>query len=400
MLAPGTRALTILLALLTALGPLSTDLYLPSLPAIARAFGTSTAGAQLTLSAFLVGFAVGQIGYGPVSDRIGRRPALLAGLGLFIAASAACAAAPEIGWLVVARFFQALGASGPIVLARAMVRDLYDGARAGRELSRMSMIMGVVPALAPVLGGVLEAAAGWRANFVATLVLGGLLAATVVLRLPETLPTRLAEPLSLPAILRGFAHLLRHRGYRTYVALTALAYGGLFAFISGSSFVLQEVYGLSALGFALSFSTVVIGFIAGTILAQRLVATRGLDGTIAFGVSALACGGCGMAVLTGLAPGVPAALVGPMALYAAGVGLTMPLAIAGAMAPFPTQAGAASSLLGICQMTFAAAVGVGLAQVLTRLPGAALPLPLTVAAIGLAALGVFRATRGSRAARP
>jgi MFS transporter, DHA1 family, multidrug resistance protein len=398
MFAPGTLAMTVLLALLTALGPLSTDLYLPSLPAIARTLDTTTAGAQATLSAFLVGFAVGQIGYGPVSDRLGRRPVLLAGLVLFGLASAACAAAPDIVSLTAARFLQALGASGPIVLARAMVRDLYEGPRAGRELSRMSMIMGVVPALAPVLGGVLQETAGWRANFVATLVLGAALTAAVALRLPETLATRAREPLSLASILRGFGQLLRHRAYRAYVALTALAYGGLFAFISGSSFVLQGVYGLSALAFALSFSAMVIGFIGGTVAAQRLVARHGLDGTIAFGVAAMAAGGTGMAVLTTLWPHAPAGLVAPMALYAAGVGLTMPFAVASALAPFPTQAGAASSLLGICQMTFAAGVGVALAQALTRWPGLALPLPLAVAAIGLTAFGVFHASRRQRAA--
>src|SRR5688500_3013259 len=141
MLKPDTLALTIVLALLTALGPLSTDMYLPSLPAIARDLGATTAGAQMTLSALLLGFAVGQFVYGPVSDRIGRKPVLLFGLGLFLIASAACALAPSIETLVGARFLQALGASGPIVLARAIVRDLYEGTRAGRELSRMGTIM-------------------------------------------------------------------------------------------------------------------------------------------------------------------------------------------------------------------------------------------------------------------
>src|SRR5690606_37821387 len=146
-LSPDTFAMTATLALLTALGPLSTDMYLPSLPAIAAFFGTGPAEAQMTLSAFLFGFAAGQFLHGPLSDQYGRRPVLLAGLGLFIAATAACALAPSIEWLTVARFVQALGASGPIVLARAVVRDLYEGPRAGRELSRMGTIMGLVPAL-------------------------------------------------------------------------------------------------------------------------------------------------------------------------------------------------------------------------------------------------------------
>jgi DHA1 family bicyclomycin/chloramphenicol resistance-like MFS transporter len=161
LLKPDTLAMTVVLALLTALGPLSTDMYLPSLPAIRADLGATTGGTQLTLSVFLLGFAVGQFAYGPVSDRIGRRPVLLFGLALFTLASLACTVAPSIETLVAARFVQAVGASGPIVLGRAMVRDLYGGARAGRELSRMGTIMGVVPAAAPTLGGLLEEAFGW-----------------------------------------------------------------------------------------------------------------------------------------------------------------------------------------------------------------------------------------------
>ena len=171
-LKPDTLAMTAVLAFLTALGPLSTDMYLPSLPAIARDLGATAAQTQLTLSAFLFGFAVGQLFYGPIADKIGRRPVLLFGLGLFLAATLACTLAPGIGTLTAARFCQALGASGPIVLGRAMVRDLYEGPRAGRELSRMGSIMGVVPAIAPVFGGVLQDLFGWRSTFATTLIVG------------------------------------------------------------------------------------------------------------------------------------------------------------------------------------------------------------------------------------
>jgi DHA1 family bicyclomycin/chloramphenicol resistance-like MFS transporter len=394
MLKPDTLAMTAVLALLTALGPLSTDMYLPSLPAIAGDLATTTAGAQMTLSAFLLGFAVGQFVYGPVSDRAGRKPVLLFGLGLFLAASTACALAPSIEALVGARFLQALGASGPIVLARAIVRDLYEGARAGRELSRMGTIMGLVPALAPILGGLLHEAFDWRANFAAMLLFGAVMGALVLARLPETIRAKAPDPISFKAVLRGFATLLAHRSYRVYVALSALAYGGLFAFISGSSFVLQGVYGLSELAFAFSFGTVVIGFMIGTSLAQRLVGRRGLDGTIKLGVSALAAGGGLMLALVALRVPSSLAVTLPMALYGVGVGLTMPQAMASAMMPFPDRAGAASSLLGICQMTFAALLGIGLGQ---ALGASALPLPLTIAAAGGLALLLFLGTTRARA---
>lgn len=395
-LRPDTLAMTAVLAMLTALGPLSTDFYLPSLPDIVRVMATDVAGAQATLSAFLFGFAGGQILWGPLSDRLGRRPVLLTGLALFTLATLACALAPSIEALTAARAVQALGASGPIVLGRAMVRDLYEGPRAGRELARMGMIMGLVPAVAPVLGGVLQQAFGWRSTFVASLAFAAVLAAVVGFLLPETIRTRSREPLSLLAIIRGFGTLLQNRAYRVYVGLTALAYGGLFAFISGSSFVLIGIHGLTPAQYGLSFGFGVLGFILGTILAQRLVGRRGMDGVIGLGVLCLAGGGLTMlvCVLTGFAG--PFGVIVPMALYACGVGLTMPQAQASAMMPFPDRAGAASSFTGLCQMLFSACVGLLVGQ---ALKSGALPLPLVMSAIGVAALVLFKASAAIRAAK-
>ncbi|MGO4570653.1 multidrug effflux MFS transporter [Microvirga sp. 2TAF3] len=393
MLKPDTLALTVVLALLTSLGPLSTDMYLPSLPSIAADLGASTGQTQLTLSAFLLGFAAGQFVYGPVSDRIGRKPVLLFGLGLFTLASLVCAVAPTIETLILARFVQALGASGPIVLARAIVRDFYEGPRAGRELSRMGTIMGVVPAIAPVIGGLIAQGGGWRMTFIVTILGGGAIAAIVAWRLPESIRKRSEMPVSFFTIIRGFRTLLRHRGYRVYVCLSMLTYGGLFAFISGSSFVLQGIYGLGQLAYGFSFGFMVIGYITGTFLAQRLVGPRGLDGTIRLGVTCLAIGGVTMLAL--VAGGVASfmAITGPMTIYALGVGLTMPQSMASALMPFPERAGAASSLLGICQMTFAAILGIVLGQ---NLGASALPLPLTIAATGTLALTVFLSTGRAR----
>ena len=394
-LRPDTLAMTAVLAMLTALGPLATDFYLPSLPEIVRVMGTDVAGAQATLSAFLFGFAAGQIVWGPLSDRLGRRPILLAGLVLFLLATAACALSPGIEALTGARFVQALGASGPIVLGRAMVRDLYDGARAGRELARMGMIMGLVPAVAPVLGGVLQMGFGWRSTFVATFAFAAILALVILKYMPETLRQRVPEPLSLMAILRGYRSLVSVPVYRVYVGLTALAYGGLFAFISGSSFVLIGAYGLSPWQYGFAFALAVLGYIAGTILAQRLVGPRGMDGVIAVGVACLAGGGLLMTlcVLTGF--GGALGVAAPMALYAAGVGLVMPQAQASAMMPFPERAGAASSFTGLCQMLFAACVGLLVGQLLRE---AVLPLPLTIATIGLGAFTLFHLSRATRLA--
>ena len=395
-LRPDTLAMTAVLAMLTALGPLSTDFYLPSLPEIVRVMGTDVAGAQATLSSFLFGFAAGQIVWGPLSDRLGRRPVLLAGLGIFFVATFACAFAPSIEMLTLGRAFQAIGASGPIVLGRAMVRDLYEGPRAGRELARMGMIMGLVPAVAPVIGGVLQMAFGWRSTFIASLLFAVALGAVILLIMPETLRARSPDKLSLVSIFRGFGTLLRNRAFRVYVALTALAYAGLFAFISGSSFVLIGIYGLSPVEYGFSFGFAVLGYILGTIIAQRLVGRLGMDGVISIGVTCLALGG--LAMLGGVATAFagPLGVVVPMALYACGVGLTMPQAQASAMMPFPDRAGAASSFNGLCQMLLSACVGLLVGHLLK---GSALPLPAVMSTLGVAAFILFQASRSIRAAK-
>jgi MFS transporter, DHA1 family, multidrug resistance protein len=383
----GTMAMTATLAMLTALGPVATDMYLPSLPAIVREFDVTASDVQLTLSVYLLGWALGQVVYGPLADRIGRRPVVLSGLALYIAAGIACAVAPTIEWLIGARFLQAIGGAGPIVLARAIVRDLYEGPAAGRELSRMGTIMGLVPALAPLLGGALEIAFGWRSSFW-TVVLGATVVAIVFhLNMPETLRQRDPTPFSLAGILRGYGDHLRNGGFRTSALLAGLTYGGLFAFISGSSFVLQGHYRLTPLPYALSFGFGVLGFITGTLIAQRLLPKRGLDGTIDVGCLCLAGGGAVMLVLSLLGTGSSLEITLPMAIYAIGVGLVLPQANARAMAPFPDRAGSASSLAGLMQMTGAAVFGIGLGHAIET---SHLALPASIALIGALALLIFR----------
>jgi len=393
MLRPNTLALTALLGLLTALGPLSTDMYLPSLPAIGLALGTDAAAVQLTLSVFLLGFAAGQVVYGPLSDRFGRRRPLLAGLALFVAASVLCALAPTIELLTAARFLQALGASGPIVLARAVVRDLYEGPAAARELSRMGTIMGFVPAAAPILGGFLQRFCGWQANFAVATVIGVLGILVVAGKLPETLANAGRGPLSVTGIFAGYAVLARHRGFLAWLALMSLTYGGLFAYISGSSFVLQGVYHLGEVAFGVAFAIGVGGYIVGTLIAQALVPRLGLERTVAVGVIALATGGLAMLVLVLFGPGHPAEIVGPMTLYLAGVGLVMPQAMAGALAPFPQRAGTASSMAGFVQMLTGAVIGMLVGR---SLGAGALPLPIAIATTGIAAATVFHLSRRVR----
>ncbi len=383
-LKPGTAGMTVVLALLTSMGPLSTDMYLPSLPGITRALETDTASVQLTLSAFLVGFALGQIVFGPVSDRFGRRPVLIAGLAAFAVATLGCMLARSIELLIAARFGQAVAACAGVVVARAIVRDLYRSEDAARMLSFMGALMGLVPAVAPVIGGLIDTAFGWRAVFGTITALGVALTALVAFALPETLALSNRQPATLAGMAASFRVLLAHRQFRRYVAVVCTCFGGLFAFISGSSFLLQGHYGLNELGFGLFFGAGVLGYIAGTLIGARLTMRVGIAGTIAIGTGALAAGGLAMIALVLFGPESFWAL-SPMIVYMAGVGLTLPQSMAGAITPFPERAGAASSLMGFAQMAFGAAVGILVGHTVHMGP---LPLALIIAAMGMVSLVV------------
>jgi len=393
MLRPGTFALTALLAALSAIGPLTTDMYLPSLPDIARLLGASTAQVQLTISSYLIGFAVGQIFYGPISDRHGRKPVLLGAVALYCAASLACALSSSIAMLMAARFAQALGGSGGIVLARAVVRDLYSGHRAGRELSVIGAVMALAPVLAPVAGAALQTAFGWRSVFftlAATAVAGAAVVATL---LPETLAAR-AEPISASSIARSYAIVGRNPAYLAYLGLAAASYAGLFAWISGAAFVLQDLYGLTPLAFGLIFAVGSIGYGLGSLLSARLTHRLGLDGTLGLGGLANAAGGLAMVAAVAFGLRSAASLVLPMAVYMAGLGMVLPQSIAGALTPFPERAGAASSLLGFIQQSVAALSG---AVVGALLGTSAWPLAVAIAITGCATLILWIATRAVRA---
>src|SRR5882724_6098349 len=212
-----------------------------------------------------------------------------------------------------------------------MVRDLYQGVRAGRELARMGAITALAPVVAPSLGGVLQAAFGWRAAFLGMAALGICAILLVTLLLPETKNRPAIGTLSLSSVVRSYGIFLRHRTYRVYLAIVAASYGGLFAWISGSSFVLQDLYGLSPLLFGVVFAAATMGYGVGTLLAARLVTRIGIDRTIVCGGIGLAAGGVTMVIAVAVGATSPLALVLPMALYLCGLGLAMPQAMAGAL---------------------------------------------------------------------
>ena len=377
----------VLLTACVALGPISTDMYLASLPTMTRAFATDVASVQLTLSVFLVGFAVAQLIYGPLSDRFGRRPVMLGGMALYFLASILCSVATSIETLIAARGLQAVGACCGPVLARAVVRDVYGPERAAKVLAYMASAMALVPAAAPILGGFLHVWIGWQANFWVMAGFGGTILLGIALLLAETNAQRNPQAID-PATLAGnYRLMLRDPRYLGYALTVGFAYSTIFAFISGSSFVLIEVLGVPDAYFGFCFAVIVLGYMSGSLLAGRLTLRLGGDRLIQLGGVLAAGAGTAMAglVLAGL-PSV-AGIVGPFALVMAGVGLIMPNAMAGAIGPYPRMAGSASALMGFLQMGMAALVGIGVGH---WHDGTALPMTASIAATALLSLLSFR----------
>lgn len=355
--APYSFAMSGLLAMMTALAPMANCLYIPSFPAMVEAFGATPADAQLTLSVFGFGMAGGVLVYGPVADHYGRKPVLLVAMGIFVAASLACLFVPDMKTMAAVRFVQALGASGPLVLGRSIVRDLFEGARAGAEIARLSSIMGLVPAAAPILGGFLQEAFGWQSSFIAIAAAGAFCLTGIALTLPETARARQTRPMTPQDLIRSYAFLSRHWIFWRYTGLVALSYTGLFSLLSASPHILQEIAGLGPLAFGISFNIVMFGYIGGTVSGRAIVTRLGMERAIGVG-TLVALGGSLLAVATTETMGVTIwTLLPPIALAYFGIGMYYPQGIAGALLPFPERAGAASSLMTSIIMLLAAVVG-------------------------------------------
>lgn len=389
---PSRLRLTFILGALSAFAPMSIDMYLPSLPALAREFGASTAAAQWTLSAFFLGLAIGQALYGPLADRLGRKPPLYLGLALYVLASAGCALATSIDGLIALRFAQALGGCAGVVIARAVVRDLFDQQASARMLSRMMLVMGTAPMLAPLVGGWMLSLAGWRSIFWVLFAFGLMCLVATLAGLPETRPAHAVRPGPGDA-LRGYRILLKHRRFLGYTFAGGFAQGGMFAYISGSPFVFIDVYGVPAHAYGWLFGLNALGLIAASQVNARLVAHLGPDRLLGRANAANALLGVALvaAAWTGVGGfvGILVALFG----YVASLGFSIPNAAAGAMAPFPDQAGSASALLGTVQFTIAAGAS---AAVGATHDGTAVPMAAVIAVCGVTAFAVQRGLVAAR----
>ncbi len=359
---PRTFGLVVLLGSMAALGAINTDLYLPSLPQVASDLGSTDSAAQLTITVVLVGMALGQLVVGPLSDRYGRRPPVVAGFALFAAASLLCAVAPSLPVLVGLRFLQGLGVSAGAVTGMAVVRDLFTGPAAARLMSRLVLVIGVAPLFAPTLGGALAGVAGWRAVFVVLALAGVVLLLTVRRRLPETRPGggtgagRGARD-TLGQALRTYARLVRDRRFVGFALLPGLAMSVIVCYVSVSPFVFQEVHGLSTTQFSLLFALNGIALVGGTQLNAALVGRFTPLGLLRVGVpvtAALALVLLGV-VLTG-AGGFAGLLVVLWFLLGSG-GLVSPNAVTCALAEHGRTAGSAAALVTAAQFGLGGAVG-------------------------------------------
>ena len=381
--AAGLTASTVLVltAGMSMLQPLSTDLYLPALPAIASHFDASVATVQWTLSVFIGVFGAWQLVAGPLSDRYGRYPLIATGTAVYAAASVLCMMAPSMTVLVSGRALQALGACTCLVGARGFVRDLYTPSEGARMLASAATLMSLAPLLGPFIGAQLAIAYGWRAAFAALAVFSLSLAAFAGLKLKETNTRRNPHALAPGPMLRTYRQVLRSPAFRAYTLAATATYAGMFAFISGSSFVLMRTLGQSATAYAFSFSTMVAGYLVGTLFCRRLLPRHGMQRTIAIGASLQALSGIVMAALALAGVHVPAAIAGPMFFYGLSHGIVQPPSQSGAIAPFPGNAGAAAALLGFAMMLIAACIGAWMGA---SYDGTVYPMTLTIAACSLA----------------
>ncbi|MNS41292.1 Bicyclomycin resistance protein [compost metagenome] len=390
-----TVAFVLILGALSAFGPMSIDMYLPAFPALADSLHTTPGHVAYTLSAFFIGLSAGQLVYGPLADRFGRKPPLLAGLVLYALASVGCALAPTIEILIAMRALQAFGACAGMVMSRAMVRDLFEPSAAARVFSLLILVMGLAPILAPFLGGLVLEFGHWRGIFWSLVAFGAACLAAVAWRLPESLPDTGRVKLGLGAIASVYGQLLTDRVFMGHSLSGALAQAGMFAYIAGSPFVFITLHGVPENRYGLLFGLNALGFVAvsqiNAALVKRIAPTTLLRRGLAFATAMAVL--LAVNVTTGLGGfvGLLAALFG----FVASLGFIGPNAMASAMASRRTHHGQASAMLGTVQFGMATLAGLAVGALQD---GTARPMGLTIAVCGLLALVASQLTaRADRA---
>lgn len=355
---PAPWVVIALVTAMTAISSASISQYLPSLPAIARELNATSAEVQLTLSVFVVTYALAQLVWGPLSDRYGRKPMLLLGLGLYVACSLAAALADTIGALIAFRVLQACAASCPPVIARAVVRDLYELKDAARMMAYVSASFSIAPIAGPIIGAALEEAFGWRANFLFMVAFGTILALAIALALPETRVRSRGAPAHPLGILSSYADLISRRFFLGYALCICFAFGCIFVFNSVAPFYFIGTLHLTPLEFAFAYAIITIGNGSSSYMAARVTPKLGIDRTILMGIC-ISFGGA-LTVVAAVTSGFAgiAGICSTLVLVGLGAGFIFANAQAGAISPFPERAGAASALIGFMQMGLASLAGI------------------------------------------
>ncbi|WP_027910499.1 Bcr/CflA family multidrug efflux MFS transporter [Pseudomonas sp. URMO17WK12:I4] len=355
------RCLIVLLAALTAFGPLSIDLYLPSLPLIASDLQANQASVQLSISVFLAGLCLGMLLYGPLSDRFGRRPLLLFGISLYVVASLGCALADRVEALLLWRFLQALGGAAASVLARAVVRDLFPVTAAARVFSLMHLVTMLATLVAPLAGSYLMLLAGWRSLFLLLLAFASSCLALVTFNLPESHPPE-QRGTSLIQVFRAYGQILCAPAAVGFILCMGLSFAGMFAFITASPFVYIEYFGVSSQQYGGLFALNIAGVIVATVFNARVVSRFGANQMLEVGTAVAALAGISLAVVGGLGLGGLPAIVICILFYISMTGLIGANCLASLLEHFPQQAGAAAGL--------AVSMQFGLGMVFSALAGA------------------------------
>lgn len=381
--------LVVLLGSLSAFGPLTIDMYLPALPQLSDDFHVGASAAQLTLTACLAGLALGQLAAGPLSDRFGRRAPLLGGLVLYVVSSLLCAVAPSAAALIGLRFVQGVGGAAGIAISRAIARDLYGGDALARFLSTLMLVNGLAPILAPVVGAQLLLVTSWRGVFVVLAGIGAVLAVATAVGLRETLPPGLRREGGFASVGATVTELVRDRSFVGYLVVLGFSFGAMFAYIAGSSFVVEDIHHGSPQLFSAIFAFNGIGIVAASQVNRLLLARTSARRLLTAGVIASASGG--FALLAVVVAGIGlAGIVPSLFVLVASLGLILPNATALALADHPEVAGSASGLIGVFQYAVGAAaaplVGVGGTD-------SAYPMAIVIATLGGASLVALRRLR-------
>ncbi|MBV4522285.1 multidrug effflux MFS transporter [Pseudomonas sp. SWRI74] len=385
----------LILGALSAFGPLAIDFYLPAFPAMALAFGTDEQHVQQTLAAYFLGLSIGQLAYGPVADRFGRRLPLLIGVGLFTAASLACAYAPNLQWLIAARFVQALGGCAGMVISRAVVSDKCDAVGSAKVFSQLMLVMGLAPILAPMLGGVLVNTTGWQSIFLALTGFSALAGLAVAFGLPESMPAHLPrQPMS--GALRQYGRLLKDSVYLGHALTGGIAIAGMFSYIAGSPFVLIKLYGVPAEHFGWFFGANAAGFILVAQVNARLLAKRGPAFLLSRAVWVYLGAGLALLAVSAMHTAQLWPLLIPLFVCIASLGCILPNASACAMNGQGARAGSASAMLGCIQFSVAAGAAalVGILH-----DGSAMPMAMVISLCAILVVGVAMLTRRLQNAR-